>query len=484
MQIVYSTDVEQYTVFEVSYTGSQVANPFTDTQLSATFMYKNKRYTAEGFYDGNGIYKIRFMPDQLGEWTYNTSSNDKNLNGKTGTFICTKASKGNHGPVRVRDTFHFGYDDGTPFFPIGTTAYAWVWQGDTLVKQTLETLSKSPFNKIRMTIMPKNYDVFINTEPFCYPFEGSKQKGWDFYRPNPQYWQYFEDKVFQLMKLGIEADIILYHPYDNNKWGFDKANPEQNLFYLRYAIARLSAYRNVWWSLSNEYDIMGKPNEEWQKYGNTLLTLDPVQHLRSIHNGMAWYNHAEPWVTHLSIQTAFLQDIQKWRVTYQKPVVIDECVYEGNVATDWGNLTAEEMVNRFWITWCRGGYCTHGETYTHPKNILWWSKGGKLYGKSPERLAFMYKIMADAPTTGLTPLHTVWNKETYLYKDKDYVLYYIGNSQQSGARLYLSDKANYKVEIIDVWNMTITQAQGTFTGNVEVPLPGKPYIAVRAVKIK
>ncbi len=34
------------------------------------------------------------------------------------------------------------------------------------------------------------------------------------------------------------------------------------------------------------------------------------------------------------------------------------------------------MVRRFWETAVRGGYCGHGETYLHPEDILWWSKGG------------------------------------------------------------------------------------------------------------
>ena len=62
------------------------------------------------------------------------------LDGKTGTFTATKPSAGNHGPVRVRNTFHFAYADGTPYFPVGTTCYAWTHQGDELEEQTLATL--------------------------------------------------------------------------------------------------------------------------------------------------------------------------------------------------------------------------------------------------------------------------------------------------------------------------------------------------------
>ena len=475
-----SQTVEQYRIFELSLKGPSEGNPFTGTQLSAEFRYKNRTLFCEGFYDGDGIYKIRFMPDEAGDWIYTTSSNIRDLNGKTGKFKCTPATGNNHGMVKVRNTFHFGYSDGTPFYPVGTTAYAWVHQPETLVKQTLATLKETKFNKIRMTVMPKNYDVYINNEPPFYPFEGYKEKGWDLTRPNVQFFRNFEEKIAALMELGVEADVILFHPYDFGKWNFDKMKPEENVRYLRYLIARIAAYCNVWWSMANEYDVMGKQNEEWDLYFRTIQTYDPYRHLCSIHNGMGWYDHSKPWITHLSIQTPYLQDIQNWREQYNKPVIIDECVYEGNIPNDWGNLTAEEMTNRFWITWCRGGYCTHGETYIDPENILWWSKGGILHGKSPARIAFLYKIMTEAPTDGLYPFHNKWNKENYLIKDNEYYLYYYGNSQQAKARIYLPKKLKFKLEVIDTWNMTVTPIDGLFSGQTEIPLPGRPYLAVRA----
>lgn len=481
---IQAISVEQYTVFELTLKGPSVGNPFREVQFSAEFKFKNRTCFIEGFYDGDGIYKMRFMPDEPGVWTYVTKSNSRELDVRSGSFNCTPHADDNHGPVKVRNTFDFGYADGTPFYPVGTTCYAWVHQPDELVQQTLATLAETKFNKIRMTVMPKNYDVYINNEPPFYPFEGSREKGWDFSRPDPAFFRNFEDKILALQKLGIEADVILFHPYDFGKWNLDKMNPEQAVFYLRYLIARFAAYRNVWWSMANEYDIMRKPDKEWENYFRTIQTYDPYAHLCSIHNGMAWYDHSKPWITHLSIQTAYLQDIQDWRELYNKPVIIDECVYEGNIPNDWGNLTPEEMVNRFWISWCRGAYCTHGETYLHPENILWWSKGGKLYGKSPERIAFLHRIMSETPTEGVYPFHNVWNKETYLIKANAYYLYYYGNSQQAKARIYLPENVKFKLEIIDGWNMTITSVRGEFSGLTEIPLPGIPYIAVRARSIQ
>lgn len=482
--IINSRQVEQYTIFELEFKGPSAGNPFVDVQLSAEFRLMNRSLFCEGFYDGDGIYRIRFMPDQTGEWTYSTRSNVPQLDSKKGSITCTKPSEGNHGPVKVRNTYDFGYADGTPFYPVGTTCYAWVHQPEELVNQTLATLSETAFNKIRMTVMPKNYYVYINNEPPIYPFEGSKEKGWDFSKPNPAFFRNFERRILELQKLGVEADVILFHPYDMGKWNFDKMNTEEASFYLRYLIARISSIRNVWWSMANEYDIMRKTDEEWEKYFRVIKKYDPYGHLCSIHNGMEWYNHSKPWITHLSIQTAYLQDIQDWRELYKKPVIIDECVYEGNIPNDWGNLTPEEMMNRFWISWCRGAYCTHGETYLHPESILWWSKGGKLYGKSPERIAFLHRIMTETPTEGVYPHHSLWNKETYLIKDNEFYLHYYGNSQQAMAVINLPKDKKFRLEVIDAWNMTISPVEGEFSGRAEIPLPGIPYIAVRATVIK
>jgi hypothetical protein len=482
--ILYASSTEKYSVLELSFRGPASGNPFKDVQISAEFSIMNRTLYCEGFYDGNSNYRIRFMPDTEGKWSYVTKSNVKELNGRKGSFDCVANSDKNHGPVKVRNIYDFGYADGTLFYPVGTTCYAWVHQPDDLVNQTLVSLAKTKFNKLRMTVMPKDYDVYINNEPPFYPFEGSKENGWDFSRPNPAFFRNLEQKIIELQKLGIEADVILFHPYDNGHWNLDKMNPDQAEFYLRYLIARIASIRNVWWSMANEYDIMGKPDAEWERYFRIIQSYDPYGHLCSIHNGMGWYNHSKPWITHLSIQTAYLQDIQDWRELYKKPVIIDECVYEGNIPNDWGNLTPEEMVNRFWIAWCRGAYCTHGETYIHPDNILWWSKGGTLYGKSPDRIGFLYKIMTEAPERGVIPFHNVWNKETYLYKDREYYHFYYGNSQQSKARLYLPEDVEFNLEVIDAWNMTCALVNGKFSGLTEIQLPGKPYIAIRAKRVK
>ena len=95
--------VERWDRFEVMLHGPQDGNPFLDVQFGALFTHQHRAIAVDGFYAGAGAYRVRLMPDTLGEWSYVTQSSCHELDGQTGTFNCVDASPGNHGPVTVRN---------------------------------------------------------------------------------------------------------------------------------------------------------------------------------------------------------------------------------------------------------------------------------------------------------------------------------------------------------------------------------------------
>ncbi len=471
--------VEQWGVYEVVLHGPAEGNPFVDRTVQARFQFKHRVIEVAGFYDGDGLYRIRFMPDTPGTWTYATQSDDRQLDGQTGTFICVPASINNHGPVHVRDRYHFRYEDGAAYFPFGTTCYAWTHQGDELEEQTLRTLESSPFNKIRMCVFPKHYS-FNENEPVYYPFEGSVEQGWDFQRFNVQFFQHLEARIARLRDLGIEADLILFHPYD--RWGFAKMDAQSDDLYLRYVVARLAAYRNIWWSLANEFDLMyEKTLEDWDRFFRIIAEEDPYQHLRSIHNCHELYDHTKPWVSHVSVQHRDLSNVRRWRELFRKPIVVDECCYEGNIHHDWGNISPQEMVRRFWEGMTLGGYVGHGETYMHPQDILWWSKGGVLYGESPARIKFLRQIIEEGPHSELGPVYS--GEDQFYGIAGAYYLAFFSFYRPSFRLLKLSADSDFTIDIIDTWEMTITPAPGVYRGDCRVELPAKSFIALRIRKV-
>jgi hypothetical protein len=490
--------VEQWGLYELTLNGPASGNPFTEVDFSARFTQGDKTINATGFYDGDGAYRVRFMPGGAGQWRYVTASNRPELDGKSGQFEVIKPAAGNHGPVRVRG-FHFAYADGTPYFPVGTTCYAWTHQSAALEDETLATLKQGPFNKLRMCVFPKHY-AFNQNEPVFYPFAGTPPRDWDFARFNPAFFQHLEHRVGQLRDLGIEADLILFHPYDKGHWGFDRMTPGDDVRYLRYVIARLAAYRNVWWSLANEWDFMKEKTEaDWDRFFQIVAASDPYGHLRSIHNGTLLYNQTHPWVTHASIQNgSAVADFGRaglYRDVYKKPIVFDEVKYEGNIPQRWGNIGAEEMVHRFWQAAVAGTYAGHGETYLHPRDILWWSKGGVLHGASPPRIAFFRQILEAGPAEGLEPIDK-WQEPHIAGRKGSHYLVYFGHEHPSEwtvelPRAGVNERLTLEADLIDTWAMTVTPLGRRLvlepTSNYvlscsdprTIALPGKPYMAIR-----
>lgn len=484
------SSVEKWGLFELRLHGPASGNPYMDVTLQAEFTYLHRTVTVDGFYDGNGNYCVRFMPDHEGEWNVHTRSNVPELDGICASFDCLPPSPGNRGPVRVYDADRFVYADGTPYRPFGTTCYAWIYQPEELQKRTLTTLKAAPFNKLRMCVFPKWYS-FNAIEPEHFPFSGGRDTGFDYKRFNPAFFDALEHRIIELQQMGIEADLILFHPYDKGHWGFDQMDAETDDFYLRYVIVRLAAYRNVWWSLANEYDFMKhKTMQDWDRFFRIVQEHDPYGHLRSIHNGTGMYDYTsiklydqtKPWVSHVSLQHWDLTQMRVWRKQFQKPVVVDECGYEGDLPQRWGNLPGELMTLRFWDGFARGGFVGHGETFVHPEDEIWWAKGGELYGESPARISFLRSILEDAPFEA-EALERIRDVPTIGVEGR-YYLQYFGIHRPAFRMLELPEGQSYYAEIIDTWDMTITALEGSYSGVCRIDLPCKQYIAIRLRRLE
>lgn len=499
--------VNRWGIFEVQIKGTAEGNPFIEQNFTGIFTSKEESVAVNGFYDGEGIYKIRFMPSYEGKYSFvlRATFTDQVF---SGAFYVDQAGENNHGPVHVDHTYHFAYADGTPYVSIGTTSYVWHLQDEETKENTLNTLKNSPFNKMRFCVFPKHY-VFNFKDPAYFPYVGTpmdasvlteenfmdytgKSEGNQFDKKqfNPEYFRNIEEQIQKLSDMGIEADIILFHPYD--RWGFSTMSREEDELYLRYVINRFSAYRNVWWAVANEWDLFKeKDADDFDYLGRVIEENDVYHHPRSIHNCIQLYDHSKEWITHVSYQRVDLyktvEVTDELREKYNKPVVVDELGYEGDIQFGWGNLTAEEEVRRFYETALRGGYPGHGETYVSQDDILWWSHGGVLKGESYKRFSFLKQIISEVKGKQLAPLNNEWDSTCAIAEVekneevKSQYLFYYGFQRPSFRDFYIDETTDYKVEVIDTWDMTIRFA-GVFHGKFRIALPSKQYILVRLTK--
>jgi hypothetical protein len=462
---VAEKNVEQWGREEISLKSGHVYdNPFTEVRLQGRFTLNAKTVVVDGFYDGAQTWRIRFMPDQQGPWQVTTISNDPELNNRSASFTVGPPSKDNHGPVRVAKMFHFSYADGTPYFLLGTTSYNWLNRDDTLQNETLATLGKSPFTKLRFGLFPKWY-VFNRVEPELYPYVQTVPLKFDLNRFNPEFFRHVEQRLADLERLGIQADIILFHPYDH--LGFSTMDAQHDDAYIRYVAARMSSFRNIWWTMANEYDLFdpemipGQKTKDWDRMFQVLEESDPYSHLRGIHNIAKWYDHSKPWITHVVIQDGGghpARRLANARIRYQKPTVVDEYGYEGNNGQGWGNLSGREEVIRHWEITMAGGYASHGETYVHSNGVLWWAAGGELVGESPARLGFLRSVMSAASYQDLSPSPEIAQGGTALAQKGQYYLLWVESPYTRSAQateIELEGDGPYQVDLIDPWMMKI-----------------------------
>ncbi|MBQ7371743.1 MAG: DUF5605 domain-containing protein [Blautia sp.] len=508
----------QYQTFELTFYGEEPAGSQSVIDLKAVFTCQGIAKEVSGFYAGDGKYIVRYLPQQEGLVHWKVTG----LFEAEGEEACTACEDGiHHGLVKPCGTA-LQFEDGTPCRPFGTTVYAMMHQPKERIRETMKTMIDSPFDKIRTCVFPKHYS-FNENEPEYFAFEKNPAGGFDFHRPCFAFWDTFEEMLRTFDQNQIQVDLILFHPYDC--WGFSEMTREEYLPYLNYLVARFAAFPNIWWSLANEYDCMRAfQKEDWDCIDGFLSEKDRYGHMLSCHHMIQPYDFSMPNITHCSIQ-GDAASVETFMNRYHKPVLIDECGYEGNILFHWGHLSGFELVNRLWHCCVMGGYGTHGETFMHPEDVLWWGKGGRLYGESPARIGFLKNIICELPGA-LEPVpYSIISPEKFkgmqegLYQDEmtdftraiihlpfeeaervidsltrdtrfytghcgeDAYLTYYGRHCTAEADLELPEANRYRIEVLDVWEMTRETVREGVSGKVKLKLPGKEGIAVLAVKM-
>eukprot|EP01084_Bolivina_argentea_P177714 307324_1 len=533
-----SDTIEQWDQFEMLLNGPSSGNPFIDTELSATFSLNKEQFIINGFYDGNGQYKIRFMPNAIGTWSFVTKSNVAQLNKVNGTFKSISPSTDNYGPafVNPKTNKSFIFANGNEYFPTGTTAYGWIMRNEKIMNQTLKTLQQTYdnniFNKLRMAIFPLTYS-YTKDNPIYYPYVGTSPNQWDYNRFNVSFWKMLDWSLQQIFKIGngkFIADIILFHPYDHGKYGFDclgcpisnysacskdanNYNISNDIFYLKYVVARLASYRHVWWAMANEFDLNPCKNIAipqsftiWDELFKALISFDPYNKEKSIHqcNPKNQYNYSRNWVTHFGIQgyEDTPRDTLMKKYNVQKPVILDEVHYEGNSTEKY---TGGVIADRFWMGNANGNYVGHSEAFL-PNNTddgsktasMWWSYGEKLIGVSPDMIGFFYQYMTDTkkynhpPFSELTSSCLLYNQQntfscliSQLAKESEF---YLIHWTDYATECYISSieitlpEGMYQLSSIDYFNQEIRLLKNVTGPNFFYTAPNSPW-NVQLVKI-
>jgi len=363
-----ASQIPLYDVYEIPLlaTGSY-ANPYlqmpgdttTPGFVTGTFTGPTRFYTIDGFWDGGDSWKLRVACDELGTWTYTTSSSDVGMNDKTGTYECVPSS--NKGFIRVNPTHphHFMWDDGTPYYWSGTALM--VAHFDESQRMSQGGTDQVDTGEFQSFVQERSDQGFTATHWGYYGFNKAQFKdrvqanegGAPFvnYDPdllNPSYYQYGDQRVEAVLDAGIVPNLILGWPDQ----GIVNMGHDRMKRYWRYLIARYAAYNIT-------YNLFGEANEfggSWKTivsdYVGITRTYDPYHHLLSTHT-TGGPSPAD--IQSLNLDFAILQNSVSATSTYvsglSMPIVNSEYGgYEGF------QVTGDQLRPMTWNIRMRGGY--------------------------------------------------------------------------------------------------------------------------------
>jgi hypothetical protein len=327
------------------------ANPLQDQHLTATFTAPDGReLKVDGFWDGGTTWRVRFMPDELGQWIWRTESGDKGLHARQGRFVCIPATGkdrfSQHGPVRVStNRRHLEHADGTPFFWLADTC----WNGALLA--TPEEWSFYIGERTRQQFTAVQW---VATQWRAAPegdllkrraFTGSEQIA-----VNVEFFQQLDAKADALNRAGLLNVPVLLWAIGG---GSDpKVNPgfalpeDQAVKLARYMVARWQANHVVWF-LPGDGDYRGEKAERWKRIGRAVFGGGPHAPVSLHPGGMHWnWNDFkdEPWLDLIGYQSGHGDDDRTlqwintgppaadWRKEPHRPFINLEPPYENHIA--------------------------------------------------------------------------------------------------------------------------------------------------------
>ena len=270
-----------YNVFELQVSNSKsYPNPFDFNlvELRGTFTAPSKKQVKIfGFFDGDGdggqtgnVWKLRFMPDEEGTWTYAYTWTD-GTPGASGSFKVVGGS--GKGPLKV-DPLHphsLIHANGQRFFWNGDTE--WFFLSDSFTQTSrfaaIDFLASKKVNNLLM--------VMVNDDKYpVLPWVSRTDKG----RFDLQRLKRWEAVIEYMKWKGMIADLWFYS--DDSKALLPPPDSAAEDLYFKYIIARFAAYENVTWNLALEYEEYR--TSSWvTKRAQFVKDRDPFDHLLAVH---------------------------------------------------------------------------------------------------------------------------------------------------------------------------------------------------------
>jgi hypothetical protein len=276
---IISAQTPVWTKHEIHLQSSKTYNnPIYDVRdFKATFTAPSGRTrTVYGFWDGGTDWKIRFMPDEKGKWTWKTVCSDTENTGlheQQGEFSCIENPGDDalfeKGAIRHEPgKYYLSYTDGTPFFWLACTA----WNG--ALKSTpeewefyLNQRKANHYNTIQLVTTEwrgadKNAEGLTAIE------------GTGYIRVNPEFFKRIDQRIDEVNAKGmLVSPVILWAlPTGEGRHlspGYTLPLDEAVLL-AKYIVARYQG-NHVVWTLGGDGRYFSEQELKWKEIGQRVF---------------------------------------------------------------------------------------------------------------------------------------------------------------------------------------------------------------------
>lgn len=325
--------VGQWDRFEVAVKNAQkYADPYRDVTLDVTFTRPGGATVKFwGFYDGDATWRIRFMPDQLGQWRYAATFSD-GLRGARGTFTCVASDLPGMIGADKHNPLWFGFTSGKHTlirsFHAGDRFFAKNWP-EAERQAFLDWAQQQGYNTLSIASHYLNRDV------------AGRGKGWE----TPALWPLNAAEYERLEGVldDLAARRLIVFPFAGflgRASNFPREAKEQAL-YLRYTIARLGAYWNLMLNVGGpEPELKNSAymtRAEVNRAGALIRRLDVFGHLLTVHTPTGDNPFRdEAWLDYVTLQGPKTFDLRELSAGLlrnhhpNKPLYAQETLWSGN----------------------------------------------------------------------------------------------------------------------------------------------------------
>ncbi|MFC2126249.1 DUF5060 domain-containing protein [Bacteroidota bacterium] len=340
------TKIGRWSYFEKSLEKEQIVDtPYGQTGLLASFKLPDGEIIrTRGFYDGNQIWKVRFMPSLEGVYNYELKFKDENTAVK-GQFEVQSSNIPGLINKYKKNPIWFGYKDGEAellrSFHIGDKFTA-----DTCNSITGESWSKEQRGELLDWLQERGYNMLSIASLYLNRDAEGRGKGWktpDLWDTVNQVPDYREYQRMETILEDLSVRKILVYPFAgffgrNSNYPDDE---EKRKLFLQYTINRMGSYWNLMYMVGGpEPLLVGQPymtSEQVSYWGTFIDSLDVYDHILSCHNytGNDLFKD-EPWTDYGILQgpkTLNRKVLNKGLLQNhhaEKPLYAQETLWTGN----------------------------------------------------------------------------------------------------------------------------------------------------------